>query len=247
MNIYKDNQKEINKKLKIIWDYMHLDSKINKSDLIIGCGALNKKIPKKCWKLYNLGYAPIILFAGGYGKITQKYLDKSEAETFRDIAVALGVPRDKILLEKNSFNTRDNLKYAKKVLKKQHLNPQKIIIVHNEFMGKRVETIANDIFKNKEVYITSPTSDFYHYLKKLDNLTVSEIDDEISIIVGDIQRLIIYPQFGWQMDTKVPSKVIKSYYYLVSLGFNKYCYSRDEIRLLCDKYCIPEDKRVYFV
>ena len=42
--------------LEIIWNYMVLNMKIEKSDLIIGCGCKDLEIPKKCSELLKQGY-----------------------------------------------------------------------------------------------------------------------------------------------------------------------------------------------
>lgn len=246
MDTYINNREEIIKKLKVIWDYMGYNMPIEKSDLIIGCGSLNLGVPKKCAELYKNGIAPLILFAGGFGKVSQNYFPKTEAEIFRDIAIENGVPEDKILLEKTSVNTRDNIRFAKKILKKHHINPKKIIIVHGPFVGRRVSSTVKKIMRDKDVIITSPLISFDEYINILDSKP-DNILNNISVIVGDIQRLIIYPKLGWQIENEIPQDIIDAYYYLQSLGFTKYIYTREQIKILYDKYNIPEDKRVYFV
>ncbi len=98
---------------KILWDYMHLNMKIHKCDCIIGLGCNDFAVPQKCAELYQKGYANIIIFSGGRGKCTESW-EKNESEKFYDIAISLGVPKNKIYLENKSTNTGDNFKFTKK-------------------------------------------------------------------------------------------------------------------------------------
>ena len=51
-----------------IFDYLYLQNlKVDKSDLIIGFGHFDLKIPKQCAALYHKGLAKKILFTGGRG------------------------------------------------------------------------------------------------------------------------------------------------------------------------------------
>ena len=46
------------------------------------------------------GWAPLLIFSGGLGTITKNFWTEPEADQFAAIAVRMGVPRDKILIEK---------------------------------------------------------------------------------------------------------------------------------------------------
>ena len=49
-----------------------------------------------------------------------------------------------------------------------------------------------------------------------------EIAPEIKKLAGDLQRLKIYPQKGFQIAQKIPDDVWHAYQKLVKLGYNKY-------------------------
>ena len=50
---------------RILWDYMHLNQKVEPSDVIVGFGCYDEDIPKRCAELYREGYAPYVAFSGG--------------------------------------------------------------------------------------------------------------------------------------------------------------------------------------
>ena len=241
--IYRVNKKKIEKVLEEIWNYMKLNQHLENCDLIIGCGCSNLDIPIKCGELLKEGYAPKILFTGGLGKITKDIFLKSEAETFKEIVISDGIREEDILIETKSTNTGDNLRFALKLLDKTNIKHDKILIVHGPFNERRTYSSAKNILKNKDLIITSPNVTFDEYLKILESKSIEKIIDEISVIVGDIQRLIIYPQFGWQIENVVPDSIIKDYYFLKKLGFSKYILSKQQIKKLINEYGIKEGKK----
>lgn len=239
-NMYERNKDGIKKSLKEIWDYMKLNQPLEKCDLIIGCGCANLDIPVKCSNLLKAGYASKILFAGGLGKITKNKFSKSEAEIYKDIAIKNGIKENDILIETQSTNTSDNFRFALQVLKKNNFRFDKILIVHNPFSERRTFSAAKAVFPNKHLIITSSDITFEEYFNGLNNKSLEEIINEISVIVGDIQRIIIYPQFGWQIENEVPESVRKAYYHLKKLGFSKYILSKEQIKETIHKYGLAE-------
>ncbi len=245
-----DLKKQINKikkSLQEIWNYMNINNNIVHCDLIIGCGCANLDIPVRCAELLKMGYANKILFAGGKGKITQEKYLKSEAEIFADIAIKNGVSKDQIILETKSTNTGDNFKFAKEIIDKENIKCSKILIVHNCMNERRTLAAAKVVFKDKELFITSPKITFAEYFDKLFKKNDCEIRKEISVIVGDIQRLILYPYFGWQVKSDVPKNIIEDYYFLKNIGFDMYIITKSQIMELIKKYNLQNyDDGIYF-
>jgi len=238
---------EIVQALKIIWDYMVLDQKIEKSDLIIGCGCKSLEIPRKCSELLKLNYANKILFAGGYGRITSKEFKKPEAEIYREIALKEGINEDQIYIENKSTNTGDNFRFSLKIIKENNIEAKKIIIVHNKMSERRTYSTAKAIIKDCELYITSTNVVFDEFINKIKLRTEKDVNDIISSILADVQRIIIYPQFGWQIENEVPDEVIKAYYLLKNRGFNKFIFNKDDIQKMIERYGIKDgEKPNYF-
>ena len=96
------NEAEINKLAKIIWDYHHLNHKLEKADCIFVLGSHDTRVAEYAVDLFLKGYAPFIIFSGGLGNLTEGVFQKSEAEIFTNIALRRGVPPKKILIERRS-------------------------------------------------------------------------------------------------------------------------------------------------
>lgn len=233
-------ENEIIQALKNIWDYMKIDMKIEKSDIIIGCGCLNLDIPVKCSELLKENYADKIIFTGGLGKLTDKVFKETEAEIFKKIAMENGIEENKIYLENKSTNTGDNFRFSLKLIKKNNIKAEKIIIVHNNLSQRRTLNTAKAILKNKKIFITSPYKTFEQFINSLYNKTDENVHDIISVIVGDIQRIIIFPQLGWQVEDIVPENIINSYYLLKNKGYNKFIFKKEQIQELIYTYGIQE-------
>lgn len=49
--------------------------------------------------------------------------------------------------------------------------------------------------------------------------------EEISVLVGDIQRMKVYAEKGWQIEVKMPEDVWNAYEELVKRGYKQYVIS----------------------
>ncbi len=208
---------EIDLNAKIIWDYHHMHQSLVKSDCIFVLGSRDTRVAEYAADLFLKDYAPYIIFAGGLGKDTKDTFKKSESEIFADIAIAKGVPQDKIILEKESTNTGDNIRFTKIILKNLNLDFKSFILVQKPYMERRMYAAFKALLPEKECIVTSPDISF-------DNYANSEIPKEqmIDIMVGDLQRIKEYPKQGYQIPQEIPENVWRAYEQLVDAGFTKY-------------------------
>ena len=76
--------------------------------------------------------------------------------------------------------------------------------------------------------VTSPRVTFDEYLEKYSNQELSK-RDVVSIMVGDLQRIKLYPERGFQIYQEIPDDVWHAYEELVKAGYSKYLI-KDEIK-----------------
>ncbi|MDE5539690.1 MAG: YdcF family protein [Bacilli bacterium] len=239
MDTYFQNKDNIVACLKVIWDYMGLNEHVKKCDLIIGCGCTNMDIPVKCANLYKKGFASKILFVGGLGKVSKNLFSKPEAEIYRDIALKEGVPGEDILVETKSTNTGDNFKFALEIIKEKGLKADNILIVHTKLHERRTMSCAKVVLSDRNLMITSPDISFEEFVENLEH---KDIEIVLSSVVGDIQRLIVYPEFGWQVENEVPDKVLQASAYLKGLGYTKFIITPEEVQNLIEQYGLKNVK-----
>jgi uncharacterized SAM-binding protein YcdF (DUF218 family) len=122
---------------KILWNYNNLKQPIKKADVIIALGSHDILVAKRGAELYLQKYAPLILFSGGFGRLTAANWTEPEAEVFAKIALKMGVPRKDILIENKSTNTGENLRFSMNLLKEKGLTPKSVILVHKPYMVRR--------------------------------------------------------------------------------------------------------------
>ncbi len=232
--------------LKTIFDYMSLNQEVKKCDVLIGCGCSSLDIPIVCSDLYKKGLSKKIIFSGGYGKVTKDKFQKQEAVIYKEIAMKEGIREEDIYLEKESSNTFENFLFSKRIMDDNHWHVDSILIVHNKAYERRILNTAKKIFPEKEIRITSKNISFEEYFEKLKSKSSSEREIIISVLVGNIQRMILYPQLGIQVEEDVPDKVMKSYYHLKSLGFDKDILSKKTFFSIANQYGIKREEISYF-
>ena len=89
--------------------------------------------------LYQRGYAPVLLFTGGYGN-GARY---AESQVARRYALRQGVTESAILIESNSRNTRENLQQARRLMQQHGLH--RVIVVSDPLHMSRALRLSNEI------------------------------------------------------------------------------------------------------
>ena len=212
--------KEVDKLAKKIWNYHHLNHRLEKADCIFVLCSHDLRVADYAAKLFLEGYAPLIIFSGGIAHqedLLNTDWEKSEAEMFTEKAIKLGVPRDKIIIENEAKNTGENVKFTEKILEERGLNFESFIIIQKPYMERRAYATIKVYWPNKKIIVTSPPLKFEEYA----NEKIST-EDVINIIVGDIQRIKIYPRKGFQIFQEIPTHVWLAYLKLVQLGYTKH-------------------------
>jgi uncharacterized SAM-binding protein YcdF (DUF218 family) len=143
-----------------------------------------------------------------------------EADQFAEVAIGMGVPSERILIENKSTNTGENILFTKQLLAEKQIDPQKFILVQKPYMERRSFATFRKVWPEKEVLVTSPQVSFDQYLGGYANKEFSK-DDVISIMVGDLQRIKLYAEKGFQIHQEIPPDVWSAYEELVKAGYNQ--------------------------
>ena len=149
--------------------------------------------------------------------MTTGVFKKSEAEIFADIAKSKGVPEDKILIENKSTNTGENVQFTKQLLKDKGLDFTSFILVQKPYMERRTYATFRKVWPEKEFIVTSPQVSFEDYPN--DEIPKEKV---INIMVGDLQRIKVNPEKGFQIPQEIPQEVWEAYEKLVDAGFTQH-------------------------
>ncbi len=200
-----------------VWNYHLLRHEVKKSDCILVLGSNDPRVAERGAELFLEGYAPLIVFSGGVGALTEGLYGKPEAEFFADIAKAKGVPEDSILIESRSTNTGENIQFTQQLLLEHRLTPQRFILVQKPFMERRSYATFKKHWPDKELIVTSPQLSFDAYPNEQ-----MKREDVIHVMVGDLQRIKRYPDLGFQIRQEIPEAVWSAFEKLVSAGYTKH-------------------------
>jgi len=204
-----------------LWDYHRLGHELVKSDAIVVLCSHDERVAERGAELFLDNWAPLLIFSGGLGAITKGLWTEPEAIRFSRIAESMGVPPEHILVEDKSTNTGENVRYTRDLLRRKALDPNRFIAVQKPYMERRTYATFRKVWPEKALVVTSPQVSFDQYLDQYVHTTLTP-EDVIAIMVGDLQRIRLYPDKGYQIRQEIPVSVWAAYEELVQAGFDKY-------------------------
>lgn len=204
-----------------LWNYHRLNHQLAPADAIFVLCSHDERVAERGAQLFLEGYAPLLIFSGGQGAITQRLWNEPEAERFARIAMRMHVPHDAILIESKSTNTGENVQFTRKLLAERGIDPQKFIVVQKPYMERRSYATFLRYWPEKQVQVTSPQASFADYLADYTHSSLTP-DDVIGIMAGDLQRIRFYPELGYQIAQEIPDDVWQAFEQLVDAGYDKY-------------------------
>jgi uncharacterized SAM-binding protein YcdF (DUF218 family) len=205
------------KDAKKLWDYHHMGHLPAPSDCILVLGSHDLRVAERGAELYLQGLAPILVFSGGLGNVTRGIWKDPEADRFARIALDMGVPAEAIFIENASSNTGENILFTRQLLQEKGLHPHRFLLVQKPYMERRSYATFKKNWPDKELIATSPQISFEDY-----PTTEIPLQKVIHIMVGDLQRIRIYPEKGFQIPQDIPADVWDAYERLVAAGFTNH-------------------------
>lgn len=204
-----------------IWNYHLMKHQLVPAGAILVLCSHDERVAERGAQLFLEGWAPLLIFSGGRGAITQRLWDEPEAERFARIAIGMNVPAENILTEPNSTNTGENVRFTRQLLAERGIDPHSFIVVQKPYMERRSYATFRNYWPEKPVQVTSPQVSFAEYLAQYTHSSLSP-DDVVGIMLGDLQRMKIYPKLGYQIAQEIPDEVWSAYEQLVSAGYDRF-------------------------
>jgi uncharacterized SAM-binding protein YcdF (DUF218 family) len=208
-----------------LWRYHHMNHRLEKADAILVLCSYDTAVAERGARLFLEGWAPLLIFSGGLGAITKNLWSEPEADQFAAVARRMGVPAESILVENRSTNTGENVLFTKRLLAERRVDPRSFILVQKPYMERRAYATFKKYWPEKEAVVTSPQFSFDEYLKNHSNPALPE-DEIVSIMVGDLQRIRLYPEKGYQIPQHIPEDVWAAYEELVGAGYDRHLIGR---------------------
>ncbi|KAI2613231.1 DUF218 domain-containing protein [Hypoxylon sp. NC1633] len=202
---------------EILYNYHQLHMTLNKEvDAVFCLCSLDTRVAERAAQLFLNGYGNHLIFSGGSGKLTQDRFDKPEAQVFADIALKMGVPAEKIIVESLSANTGENVRFTYALLQREGLQLNSFLLVQKPYMERRTYATFKKQWPDlsARIMVTSPQLKWNEYPND-DNPE----DLVINIAVGDLIRIREYPSKGFQIPQDIPDKVWEAAQRLIHMGY----------------------------
>ncbi len=212
----------IDRASRCIWDYHHLNQTLAPADMIWALGSHDLRVADRVAELWQAGLAPIIVMSGGLGNFTDGVFEKPEAILFAERAQALGVPEDVMFLESASTNCGENVLFTRQLLAEREQEVHSAIAVQKPYMERRTWATIRKQWPELDLVVTSPQLSWDEY--PLESISRSFVTHTM---LGDLQRIMTYPEQGYMIPQDVPESVMSAFDYLVAAGFTDHLLVRD--------------------
>ena len=203
-----------------IWRWHQCNQQLSSADCILALGSNDPRVAERAAQLFLDGYASILVFSGGIGRMTEGiYGGLSEAAFFARIAIQMGVPESAVIIEGESTNTGENIEFSRKKLAERGLDPTSFIVVQKPYMEKRsYATFRRHMGDGKLLMVTSPQIPLEKY--STENIPIRLV---INAMAGDLQRCKLYaqPQRYFQVPVDIPDDVWASLRVLADAGYTE--------------------------
>ncbi|AXK37528.1 YdcF family protein [Streptomyces armeniacus] len=166
-------------------------------------------------EFYRAGLFPTVVFTGGSTAATRGRFPRGEAVHFREEALALGMPKEAIMLEPRATNTGQNIDFARDMLEDAGVEVRSVLLVCMPYMQRRAYATCRRRWPQVEPVCASQTVAFDEYAKARDDEA-----EFIAMMVGDTHRVMEYPHRGFAIPQEVPEQVRESFERLRERGYD---------------------------
>ncbi len=169
-----------------IGDFIFMDDKLERVKLILVPGSSQKELMYKASELYHKGYGNYIIVSGSNNSKLKNNM--TEADFLGDIAIELGVPRDRVIRERRATNTFENAKFSLELIKDNNFEIDRFILVAKGYHSRRAYLTYKTIFPKEAKFIVSPVTDERRIEK--DNWYLDE--KKTSYVMGEVKKIGSY-------------------------------------------------------
>ncbi|KAL0942046.1 uncharacterized protein CTRU02_204809 [Colletotrichum truncatum] len=202
---------------ELIYNYHRMSMPLRPASAIFCLCSLDTRVATRAAQLLLDGYGEYLIYSGGSGKLTEGRFSEPEAEVFANIARNMGVPDDKIIVEPESTNTGENVRFTHALLKRRGLKAESFVLVQKPYMERRTYATFKKQWPDAETdfTVTSPELDFEQYPNEENPKTLV-----VNIMVGDLVRIRDYPAKGFQIEQEIPEEIWEANKRLIAAGYN---------------------------
>ncbi|MGW2565587.1 YdcF family protein [Streptomyces sp. NPDC001537] len=206
-----------------LWDYHQMGHTPRPCSVAIGLGSHDLGVADTAVDLYKRGMAPLLLFTGATSPTTRERMPRGEAVHYRERALELGVPSSAVLVEPNARNTGENIRFSKAVLEDAGVDISSVLLISKPYEERRAYATARKLWPEVEIVSASTPMTLEEYVDSIQDARLV-----IDMLVGALQRLLIYPEQGYMISQPVPDDVLEAYERLCREGFTSRLLATDQ-------------------
>ncbi|MFF3495873.1 YdcF family protein [Streptomyces sp. NPDC002795] len=206
-----------------LWDYHQMGHTLRPCSVAIGLGSHDLGVADTAVDLYNRGLAPLLVFTGATSPTTRELMPRGEAIHYRERALELGVPSSAVLVEPQARNTGENIRFSKAVLETAGIPVSSVLLISKPYEERRAYATARKLWPEVEILSASTPMTLGEYVD-----SIGDAHKVIDMLVGALQRLLIYPEQGFMISQPVPDDVIQAYARLCNEGFTSRLLATDQ-------------------
>lgn len=202
---------------RVLWQYHFIPFERKRADIILVLGSRDLQVAEAAASVFREGLAPRVVISGGLGKITKDVNSLPEATLFAMRCIEKGVPIEAIIEERKATNTGDNFLLSRSLLEALGIHVRTGIIVTKPYMRRRALATGAKQWAEVDWQVCSDEISLENYL-------ASGIDEAevLNLMVGDLQRLKVYAERGFQTEQEIPPHVWDAFHTLVQAGYDRF-------------------------
>ncbi|MFI8989422.1 YdcF family protein [Streptomyces antimycoticus] len=197
-----------------LWGYHQMGHTVRPCSVAIGLGSHDLGVADTAVSLYERGMVPLLVFTGANSPTTRERMPRGEAVHYRERALELGVPSSAVLVEPQARNTGENIRFSRVLLEESGVNVSSVLLISKPYEERRAYATARKLWPEVEFVSASTPMTFDEYLDSIGDPRLV-----IDMLVGALQRLLIYPDQGFMIRQAVPEDVMAAYDRLRGSGF----------------------------
>ncbi|MFE7069523.1 YdcF family protein [Streptomyces sp. NPDC057620] len=199
---------------RCLWDYHQMGHALRPCSVAVGLGSHDLGVADTAVDLYERGMAPLLVFTGATSRTTRDRMPRGEAVHYRERALERGVPASAVLVEPHARNTGENIRFSKAVLEEAGVDVSSVLLISKPYEERRAYATACKLWSGVEIVSASTPMTFEEYVD-----SIGDVRLVIDMLVGALQRLLIYPEQGFMISQPVPDHVLQAYQRLCREGF----------------------------
>ncbi|WP_405797733.1 YdcF family protein [Streptomyces sp. NBC_01506] len=197
-----------------LWDFHQMHHEPRPCSVAVGLGSHDLGVADTAVDFYRRGMAPLIVFTGATSRTTAERMPRGEAVHYRERALALGVPAAAVLVEPQARNTGENIRFSRALLTEADVKVSSVLLISKPYEERRAYATARKLWPEVEIVSASTPMTFEAYVDSIGDGRLV-----LDMLVGALQRLMIYPKQGFMISQPVPNDVEAAYERLRQEGF----------------------------